>query len=79
MKQTKLYQKVLAGLLTTLGFAACTTEQPDLYGSMPVLYGPPLVDSTEVQPDSRSITEDEIEVSALENNSEEEQTTNEPA
>lgn len=42
-------RKVLAGMLTALGFSACTTEQPDLYGPMPVLYGPPLVDSTEVE------------------------------
>jgi len=79
MKQLKLYQKVLAGLLTALGFAACTTEQPDLYGPMPVLYGPPIVDSTEVQPDSRSVPEEGIETPNLETNNEKRHSSDEPA
>lgn len=31
-----------------LGFGACTTEQPDLYGPPPVLYGPLPIDSTQI-------------------------------
>ena len=45
MKIINLQRKVLVGVLTILGFSACTTEEPDLYGT-PLLYGPLPPDST---------------------------------
>jgi len=46
---------------------------------MPVLYGPPIVDSTEVQPDSRSVPEEEFETPNLETNNEKGHSSDEPA
>ena len=45
----KIYRKLLAGCLATLGFAACTTEEPDLYGPKPEYSEP-----KEVKQQSRS-------------------------
>lgn len=70
---------MLASLLTAMGFSACSNEQPDLYGPIPLLYGPPPVDSTSVQHDTRSAADDEIEMPNLESEDNDEQTTNEPA
>jgi hypothetical protein len=78
MKHLKLYQKVLAGLLAALGFSACTTEQPDLYGPLPVLYGPLPLDSTEARPLTRSVEEDEIVMPAPDSE-DDELTADEPA
>jgi len=44
MSVHKITRKILAGALTAIGFAACTVEEPDLYGT-PLLYGPLPVDS----------------------------------
>ncbi|MBQ6433744.1 MAG: hypothetical protein IJJ94_07380 [Bacteroidaceae bacterium] len=43
----KLYQKLIAGCLVTLGFTACTDE-PDLYGPIPTPYEPTPADTTQV-------------------------------
>ena len=47
-KMLKLYQKLIAGCLVTLGFAACTSEEPDLYGPIPTPYEPTPADTTQV-------------------------------
>ncbi|MCR5180942.1 MAG: hypothetical protein K6C30_06985 [Bacteroidaceae bacterium] len=47
MKRNHFSRRILAGLLTLLGFSACVEEQPDLYGT-PLLYGPLPVDSAEM-------------------------------
>ena len=42
-----MYRKLLASILTVLGFSACCHEQKCLYGP-PALYGPPVDDSIPV-------------------------------
>ncbi len=76
----RIYRKVLAGCLAALGFAACTTEEPDLYGPMPVVYGPvpEYSEPKEVKQQSRSASTEAIGNQA-EAPQEDEQTTDEPA
>ncbi len=76
----KIYRKLLAGCLATLGFAACTTEEPDLYGPMPVEYGPrpEYSEPKEVKQQSRSASTGTID-GQDEAPQEDVQTTDEPA
>lgn len=69
----KIYRKLLAGCLATLGFAACTTEEPDLYGPMPEYSEP-----KEVKQQSRSASTGTIDGQA-EAPQEDVQATDEPA
>jgi hypothetical protein len=69
----KIYCKLLAGCLATLGFAACTTEEPDLYGPRPEYSEP-----KEVKQQSRSASTVTIDGQA-EAPQEDVQTTDEPA